>query len=349
MAATQVSDSLSIEHVSGFSPAEYASSPHGCQARILQSLGEALSYDDLLCFSGFAFRIGVHDAMCPSAGHPCCGYMCMEGGLLALPWRTRVFEGEQQGDRTAFEAEARVAVAQSIERGVPVHYGCEEDGLIIGVADEGKRWRCVHPYHQQGSQSFWHDEVDGFAGGKWPWGIVVWTEPKPAEERLSHRQLTVAGLQQALAMWQAEKQEAYFVGAAAYAHWLSWLSDVEHGKVDEPKGGMQGNGWCFDVLVHSRRIAGRWLRQQAAGFDGETARQLHAAADHYMRLVESCLDGLDCTWDLALGPGRFDDWTSALRKSQIARLELAVKHDGAAIERALESLPSSDLPLKGTS
>ena len=59
-----------IDSVKGFSSGEWASSPHGCQARILQALGEDISYDDLVCYGGFAFRVSVHEEMCPSAGHP---------------------------------------------------------------------------------------------------------------------------------------------------------------------------------------------------------------------------------------------------------------------------------------
>ena len=334
-----------IEGTTGFSASEYASSLHGSQARILQALAEDLRYDDLLCYSGFAFRIGIHQEMCPSAGHPCCGYMCLDGSNRALPWKVRLFEalpwGDQRDDRAAFETEACSAIKESIDCGVPVHYGSEEDGLIIGYADDGRRWWCVHPYHQDGSEAFWHDEVEGFAGGKWPWGIVVWTEPKPEHERVSRRDLTVAALHQAMDMWSAEKHDAYFVGEAAYGHWLGWLGDVEGGQVVDPRAGMQGNGWCYDVLIHGRRIAGRWLRQKADDFDGETARQLRTAADHYTQIAESCLDELDCPWDLALPPDRLDDWTSDLRQSQIARLEAARAHDGAAIAaiaKALEAL-----------
>lgn len=53
-----------IEGVEGFNPGEYASSVHGSQARILETLGESLSYDDLICYGGFAFRRGVHEAFC---------------------------------------------------------------------------------------------------------------------------------------------------------------------------------------------------------------------------------------------------------------------------------------------
>jgi len=334
-----------IEGVEGFNAGEYASSVHGSQARILQTLGEQLSYDDLICYSGFAFRVEVHDEMCPSAGHPCCGFMCMDGSIRAFPWRTRIFESlpwsEPKENRAAFEAEARAAVKESIDRGIPVQYGSEEDGLIIGYAGEGSRWWCVHPYHKNGSEAFWHDEVKGFAGGKWPWAIVVWAEPKPGDERASDRDLTVAGLKQAVEMWNSQKRKAYFVGDAAYGHWLGWLGDVESGKVDDPKAGMQGNGWCFDVLIHSRRIAGRWLEEKADDFSDEAAKQLRIAGGHYGRIAELCMKDLDCSWDLALAPDRFDDWTSDMRQDQIARLEAAREHDraaAAAIEKALATL-----------
>ena len=50
---------------------------------------------------------------------------------------------------------------------------------------------------------------------------------------------------------------------------------------------------------------------------------------------------LNCPWDLALGPNRFDGWTSELRQDQIARLEAAREHDRAAvaaIEKVFQSL-----------
>ena len=61
MQVKRTDDRVWIEGVEGFNPGEYATSPHGCQARILQALGERMSYDDLVCYGGFAFRIGVHE------------------------------------------------------------------------------------------------------------------------------------------------------------------------------------------------------------------------------------------------------------------------------------------------
>jgi hypothetical protein len=334
-----------IEGVAGFSPGEYASSVHGCQARILQALGEPLTYDDLICYGGFAFRVSIHEGFCPSAGHPCCGVMCIEGSNRALPWRTAVYDAgpwrKEPPDRPVFEAEVRAAVKASIDRGVPVHYGSEEDGLIIGYGDGGRRWWCVHPYHEGGQKAFWYDEASGFAGGaKWPWGIVVWTGPKPQAERVPARELTLAALRQAVAMWHTEKRGAYFCGDVAYAHWLNWLREVEAGRVKDPDpGAVQGNGWCFDVLIHSRRIAGRWLDQAADSFTGESATQLRCAAEHYTQLAAACMQDLTCPWDLTPPKER---WTSQMRQQQIARLEAAREQDRAAIAaiaKALEALP----------
>jgi hypothetical protein len=137
-------------------------------------------------------------------------------------------------------------------------------------------------------------------------------------------------------MWNAKKHGKYFVGDAAYGHWIQWLTQVEAGEAADPKGGMQGNGWCFDVLIHSRRIAAGWLRQIAPSFEQPSREQLLLAADHYQKIVDGCLKDLSCPWDLAPGPDHYADWTSAKRQSQISRLESARTQDRAAIS-ALQS------------
>jgi hypothetical protein len=354
MGVQQSASRVWIDGIQGFGPGECASSIHGCQARILAALGEPLSYDDLVVYSGFAFRVGVHNQLCPSAGHPCCGFMCLANGVRALPWRTRMFERwpgtEPEGGAEAFEAAACAAVRASIDRGVPVEYGGEEAGLIIGYADEGRRWWCVHPYHKNGGEAFWHDEVKGFAGGAWPWGITVWTEPKPEDERVSAREVLVGALRQAVEMWRTERCGDYFVGDAAYGFWLDWLGDLEARSGGAPQPGVQGNGWCYDVLVHCRRIAARWLAAHAGDLGPAVQAHLLAAAEHYARLATEALAGFDCPWSLTIGAGNPDGWTSALRQTQLARLEVARAADAAAVAEIaaavaqLSSVASHDAP-----
>lgn len=328
--------------VPGYDPGQMASSVHGAQARILQTIGEPLTYEQLVCYGGLAFRVQVHKTLCPSAAHPCCGYMCIENSNRALPWKTRFYgalpDQEAKPERAAFEQQVRDAVRQSLDRGVPVHYGSEEDGLIVGYADQGRRWLCRHPYYKQGRETFWHDEAKGFAGGAWPWGIAVWTAPKPAAERVPPRELTLAALKQAVDMWHAEKRGDYYVGEAAYAHWLAWLRAVDAGRAADPKAGMKANGWCYDTLVHYRRIAGDWLRQTAADFDGDARQQLRVAAEAYARIPEICLQDSKCPWDLAPAPQHFDSWTHALRQEQIRRLEAAQAQDRAAVAAIAKAL-----------
>jgi hypothetical protein len=43
------------------------------------------------------------------------------------------------------------------------------------------------------------------------------------------------------------------------------------------------------------------------------------------------MDGLDCPWELALPPDRFDEWSSKFRQMQLSRLETAREHDRKAI------------------
>lgn len=246
----------------------------------------------------------------------------------SLPWDKE----KQKEDRARFEAEVCAAVKQRIDRGIPVHYGGEEDGIIVGYADEGRRWWCYHPYDKWGAEPFWYDEAKGFAGGKWPWAVVLWQEPKPADELVPERELMIAALKQAVEMWKTEKREkAYFCGEAAYAHWLNWLRGVDSGEVKDPKAGMQGNGWYYNVLEHSRAIAGRWLKRRAESFTREARDHLLAAADHYSRITELCMEGLDEPWQLALSPDKLDRWTPDMRRTQIQRLEAARQQDREAI------------------
>ncbi|HUV39101.1 MAG TPA: hypothetical protein VMY39_05775, partial [Planctomycetota bacterium] len=61
---------------------------------------------------------------------------------------------------------------------------------------------------------------------------------------------------------------------------------------------------------------------------------------HYAQIVEVCMKGINAPWDLALAPDRFDDWTSAMRTDQIARLESARDHDRAAVGAITSTLES---------
>jgi hypothetical protein len=50
--------------------------------------------------------------------------------------------------------EARQAGVDSIEQGVPVQYGNEEDGIVIGYQRNGEDWICLHPLRDGGQKPF---------------------------------------------------------------------------------------------------------------------------------------------------------------------------------------------------
>jgi len=348
---THTPELVQIEGIKGFGSCEYCSSVHGAEASILRAIGEALSYDELICYSSFAFKTGIHRDLCPSAGHPACGYSCLDSKMGSLPWKLKCFTafpwGEQrtEEERRAFEADVCNAVRESIDLGIPVHYGSEEDGLIIGYADDGRRWWCIHPYHKSGGEPFWFDESDGFAcgGDKWPWNIIVWNEPKKAEDLADNMELTVNALRRAVDMWHCTDKidDVYFTGDSAYEHWLNWLRGCNSRSDAANKAGMQGNGWCFCVLNHCRNIAAEWLEAKANDFDMYARMQLLLAADNYRFLSDSCLKGLDSTWQITPTSGDFDKWTTEMRGEQIRRLESARTYDRlaiTAIENALGKL-----------
>ncbi len=185
------------------------------------------------------------------------------------------------------------------------------------------------------------------AGGpdSWPWLVVIWTQPKPTEQLVDRHELLTACLQQTIDMWHATKRlgdrtdgEAYLCGDRAYQHWIDWLAGVDNGNTTDPKTGMSGNGWYYDVLVHSREIAGRWLTQQASRVDSPARDHLLEAAQHFTLAAEVCMEDLESPWLLALPPGKFDQWSPQMRADQIKRLTAAREHDRKAVEATKQAL-----------
>jgi hypothetical protein len=249
---------------------------------------------------------------------------------------------EGKGEGSVFRDTVRKKVSASIGKGIPVHYGSEEDGLITGCSSDGSRWRCLHPYYSWGSEEFWYDEADGFAGGSWPWAVVVWRGPKEPGDLVPEEDLLMGCLGQAVDMWSAGKRgDQYLTGSLAYDFWTGWLESVDEGTAEDPVSGMMGNGWYYDVLIHSRAIAGRWLRLKADEVGGTVGRHLSAAVESYEGMVEVLSEGIECAWSLALPPEKHEDWTSSMRMDQVQRLRTASEKDAeaiSAIERALTAL-----------
>jgi len=327
-----------LDGISGWFCGDKESSVHAAQEAVMQAVGEDVTYDDLVGVSGLAFRMQVHkEGLCPSSPHSFCGYQCVERSVRALPWVIRIFEAKPEDAEKV--KEARQAVVESIDRGVPVQYGSEEDGIIVGYQKGGEEWICFHPMRDGGTKSFIETQ--------WPWGIAVFPEPK--KEVPAARELALGALKQSVEMATAEEAESYFVGFRAWEAYVQRLEALEQTDDKAREDAMLGNAWIYECLAQYRGVAERYLRGVADAFGAEAADHLLRAADRYESMSNEVLrDAENCvvtvapySWALKEGQA----WTNDMRRGQIRRLEAAVSLEREAIqeiERALAVIDAAE-------
>ena len=328
-------DRIWVDGVHGWFVGDRESSVHAAQAAIMEALGEDISYTYLLGVSALAFRMQVSmDGLCPSSPHSFCGYPCHARSTQALPWAVRVLEIDAD-DRQGVQL-ARASVVASIDRGIPVQYGSEEDGVIFGYQKDGQEWLCYHPMHHRGTKRF--------VETTWPWGIALYTERK--QDQTDGRELAVGALAQAIDMAHAERAEAYHVGFAAWTAYLSRLNALQQAGERAQHADALGNSWIYECLVQYRSAAASYLRDMAPSFEGRAAGHLLTAAELYDRMSSQVLrDAEHCPATIAPLPWSLQEgqtWSNAMRDAQIERLEGAFPLEREAIEElslALASLP----------
>lgn len=337
----------------GFGSGEFCSSVHGAQFAAMRAIGGEVTYAQLLGASGLAFRMQVHEAICPSSPHSCCGFRCLDGSGKALAWKTRIFHpgldpaNDTQEARAERVATTRAAVKASIDRGIPVAYGSWEDGNIVGYADDGAQWLCVHPYFRDGKEVFVMGESGSeFADceGGMPWGVLVFTEPKAGTEIVSPRELALDSMRQAVAMWESDPVEAYILGDAAWQHWIDWVNGFD-ADGETSRAGMHGNRWIYVTLWEYRTAAAAWLRECGDILEPAMRGDVATAANHYLQLAALLLDGKDHVWEAAPPGGKPEAWSVEVRQRYCDLLEAARAHDRAAIaalRKALDAMEAAE-------
>ena len=248
---------------------------------------------------------------------------------------------EVKPDDKAGIAKARKAVAASIDRGVPVLYGSEEDGLIVGYQAGGDEWICVHPMKAGGTKTFIEK--------KWPWGIAVYGERKA--KMPSKRELAVAALQKAVQMANMKEgpEGKYNLGFYAWGFWLKTLGALSDDDREGLKKAMQGNSWIYTTLVEYRSEAAKYLCSVAGQFGKKAAAHLNKAADLYEKMADEVLTDKDhCALTVAptawhLGKGK--KWTQAMRDDQIGRLKAALPLEKQAIAELAKALDAEGVTL----
>jgi len=328
-------DRVWLEGVSGWFVGDRESSVHAAQAAAMEAVGEDVTYAYLLGVSGLAFRMQVsRDGLCPSSPHSFCGYECHVRSSKALPWKLKLYEVKPED--AAAVAEARQAIVKSIERGVPVQYGSEEDGIIVGYQKGGAEWICFHPLREGGTKTF--------VETNWPWGILLFTEPRTRPP--VRRDLAVGALTQAVEMADAEEADGYWVGFRAWDECLGKLRDLQGVDDETRKESMLGNSWIYECLAQYRGAAAQYLRDVAGEFGPVTAGHLHKAADLYERISNEILrDEENCliaVAPLAWSLGEGETWTNEMRQAQIERLEAALPLEREAIQEVAAALDCLD-------
>ena len=324
-------DRVWLEEVSGWFVGDRESSVHAAQAAVMEAIGEKISYEYLLGVSGLAFRMQVSkDGLCPSSPHSFCGYQCHRRSSQALPWKLRIFEVKPED--TGKVGEARQALVESIERGVPVQYGSEEDGIIVGYQKGGEEWICFHPMRDAGNKTFVETE--------WPWGIAVFTEPK--QEMPSKRELALGALRQAVEMAQVQEAEGYHVGFKAWDAYLEQLRALQQADEKTQTEAMLGNSWIYECLAQYRGAAAKYLGDVADEFRAQTAEHLLKAASLYEKMSSEVLrDSEHCVLTIAPLPWSLKEgeaWTNEMRAEQMTRLEAALPLERKAIQETESAL-----------
>jgi hypothetical protein len=235
-------------------------------------------------------------------------------------------------------AEVRQAIVSSIERGMPVQYGSEEDGLIFGYRKEGVEWFAFHPIHDGGSKAFVETE--------WPWAVVVYGPG--AKQPPTARELAPAAIEQAVLMAHAAEANGYHLGFDAWRAYIARLRYLATAVPEARAGDMMGNAWIYECLAGFRSSAATYLRTVAPEFPAGVSDQLRAAARLYEQMSHQVLRDEEhgvvavapYPWSLSEG----ETWTEAAMKGQIERLEAALPIEQAAIatlEAALAEMEAS--------
>ena len=309
-------DRVWLEGVKGWFVGDKESSVHAAQAAVMEALDEDISYDYLLGISGLAFRMQVSkNGLCPSSPHSFCGYQCVKRAVQALPYKVEIHEAPV--DDLEKVKKARAAVVSSIDRGVPVQYGNEEDGLIIGYQKRGEEWICLHPMREGGKKTF--------VETNWPWGLAIFSEPK--NELPDKHLLAVDTLNQAVEMAKAKEAGEYHLGLAAWAVYIQTLETLQQADEKTVTENIMGNAWIYECLVQYRRGAVLFLRTIADEFAEDVAQHLRTSAGIYEKMANEILtDDKNCVatiapygWSLKEG----QKWTNEMRSDQLERLRTA--------------------------
>ena len=319
---------------------EHDNSVIACIAGVMATMGEEeLTYEYLMGVSGAAFKVQMHQPnWCPSAACAECGYDCVPGAMAVTGYRLTWIATQRNGQALPEGvAQAAPAIAASIDRGIPVIFGSEESGLVVGYRADGQR--VLRPYMRE----------EGYVDtDQWSWrtGII-----EPADLPMDRREVVVNSLRLAVTLAKTERFGNYLSGLAALEHWSQALLDDSRFDSLTPDNWFpiaHGNGYCYPCLWSARFNAEKYLRGVADDYEDPVRGRLLELAGHYQRMHQTLVrtkPEFDCIWSLQpwllKSPA---NWTHVVRQkeSELLREVLVIEQEAVAkIEALLRLLEPS--------
>lgn len=245
-----------------------------CLELVLEALGRPTGYDELMGFSGMAFRTQFRpDRWDVGNPDPIVGESCLDPvfASVGMNYDLRVVRRDELSEAAALRGE----IAQSIDHSVPVLAANiirpEDWGIIVGYRAD-QQWLCRS--YNGGAQN-----RDRLANG-WPTAVVL------VGKRLSppgRREILTASLQRAVELFQRRQAGRYILGSRAFDSWCQELRRVDDRTYLHP------NCWTYVCLIDARAAAARYLRAIAPEF-GAQSSHLIAAAELYEQEVQILKD-----------------------------------------------------------
>ena len=300
-----------------------------CLTEVLRATGRKTDYVEVMGLSGAAFKLTLNPGICPSGAVAEVGYNCFSQGLSMFGLSADVINLNPEENPGGLE-QARKAIVESIDRGIPAIYADGEASLVVGYRDGGKKFICkVYAGEAPGYTEM--TELKGMLGDAWSVYILRFD---PGGKSLRDR--VIASLRRAVTL---AKTESYpwddrgptYGGFAGYKAWVRDLEDTAKEDLNP-----HGNAYNYAILATSRAAASEYLTRISDDFDEEISEQLRAAAARYDRIADRMQEGKECAefpWDKSFTP------ENRALEATIMKENLDDEHAAIAeIQRTLESL-----------
>lgn len=325
-------DKVWLDGIAGWSPSEKASSVHAALEAVMISLGEDSCYDYLVGVSSLAFRMQI-GGLCPSSSHPGCGYNCIERSVKALPWNLIGYSLDDNSENK--QEEIYEIIVRSINKGIPVITGEEEDGLIIGYKKRNNKFLGLHPWREEGKKIYTISSLKDIC-----WGIGVITDRKT--EVIDKSTLAIDSLKQAVEMARTKKSEHYHVGFEAWKQYILLLKEVHENKKRIKDKDILGNAWIYECLVQHRDVAANYLLLIEDYFPDTARKHIKKASALYKQISNEILKYEDKRMVKVTGEynslKKTTVWTREMCNDQVRRLKEAQPIEEQAIKELEKAL-----------